>query len=188
MQLRRRVLLKMIESRHMPIRKELEANLFGDAVGLYDYWIVLRLSGNDTNIAEKIVFEYAHFAHTLPQAVVLPERERSESPRPFIGSHWLHSNPSSPHSFEATRDARRAARHNQVTAGVEDLKRNCIGELVRVVTDLDNPRQPVCLRPGARGAKNEGLGHRAVSVAVRVPPDTQAGSAQRGELACGRHG
>ena len=128
MQLRRRVLLKMIESRHMPIGRELEANL-GDAVGLYDYWIVLKLSGNErsgneTNIAEKIVFEYAHFPHTLPQAVVLPERERSESPRPFIGSHWLHSNPSSPYSFEATRDARRAARHNQVTAGVEDLKRN----------------------------------------------------------------
>jgi hypothetical protein len=46
MQLRRRVLLKMIESRHMPIGRELEANL-GDAVGLYDYWIVLKLSGNE---------------------------------------------------------------------------------------------------------------------------------------------
>jgi hypothetical protein len=33
--LRRRVLLKMIESRHMLIGKELEANL-GDAVGLLD--------------------------------------------------------------------------------------------------------------------------------------------------------
>ena len=55
---RRRVLLKMIESRHMPIGKELEDNL-GDAEGLYDYWIVLKLSGdersgNETNIAEKI--------------------------------------------------------------------------------------------------------------------------------------
>ena len=81
------------------------------------------------------------------------------------------------HSFEATRDARAAARHNQVTVGVEDFKRNCIGELVRVVTDLDGPREPVRLRPDAGSAKNEGLGHRAVSVAVRVPPDAQAGSA-----------
>ena len=45
MQLCKCVLLKMIESRHMPIGKELEANL-GDAVGLYGYWIVLKLSGN----------------------------------------------------------------------------------------------------------------------------------------------
>ena len=82
-----------------------------------------------------------------------------------------------PHSFEATRDARGAACHNQLTVGVEDLKRNRIGELVRVVTDLDNPRQPVCLRPGAGGTKNEGLGHRAVTVAVSVPPHTQVGSA-----------
>ena len=36
MQLHRRVLLKMIESRHMPIRKDLEANLFGGAMGLSD--------------------------------------------------------------------------------------------------------------------------------------------------------
>jgi hypothetical protein len=35
-QLRRRVLSTMIESRHMPIRKDLEANLFGDAMGLSD--------------------------------------------------------------------------------------------------------------------------------------------------------
>src|SRR6266496_622854 len=73
-QLRRRVLLKMIESGHLLIGKELEAN-FGDAVGPYDYWIVLKLSGNErsgneTNIAEKIVLEYAHFPHTLPQAVL----------------------------------------------------------------------------------------------------------------------
>jgi len=33
--------LKMIQSRHMPIGKELEANL-GDAVGLFDYWRVLK--------------------------------------------------------------------------------------------------------------------------------------------------
>jgi hypothetical protein len=49
MQLRRRVLLKMIESRHMPIGKELEANLGDavDAVGLYNCWIVLKLSGDE---------------------------------------------------------------------------------------------------------------------------------------------
>ena len=76
----------------MPIGRELEANL-GDAVGLYDYWIVLKLSGNErsgneTNIAEKIVFEYVHFPRTLPQAIVFWEPERGESPRPFIDSHW----------------------------------------------------------------------------------------------------
>src|SRR6266404_283406 len=99
-QLRRRVLLKMIESGHMLIGKELEAN-FGDAVGLYDYWIVLKLSGNErsgneTNIAEKIVLEYAHFPHTLPQAVVLLEPERGEPPRPFIDSHCPRSHQSFP--------------------------------------------------------------------------------------------
>jgi hypothetical protein len=83
----------------------------------------------------------------------------------------LYSDQSFPYSFEATPDARCTARHNHVTVGVEDLKRNCIGELVLVITDLDGPREPVCLRPGAGSAKNEGLGHRAVSVAVRVPPD-----------------
>ena len=90
MQLRRRVLLKMIESRHMPIGKELEANL-GDAVGLYDYWVVLKLSGNErsgneTHIAEKIVLEYALFPHSLPP-VVLPEPKRGEPYRPFTDSH-----------------------------------------------------------------------------------------------------
>src|SRR5207253_701484 len=30
----RRVLLKMVESRHVPNKKELEANLFGDTVGI----------------------------------------------------------------------------------------------------------------------------------------------------------
>jgi hypothetical protein len=60
----------MIESRHMPIREELEANLFGEAVRLpdspvpRDYWTVLNRSGNErcgneTNTAEKIVFQYA---------------------------------------------------------------------------------------------------------------------------------
>jgi len=54
----------------MPIGKELEANL-GDAVGLYDDWRVLKLSGNErsgseTKIAENIVLEYSHFPHTLP--------------------------------------------------------------------------------------------------------------------------
>ena len=133
MQLRRRVLLKIIESRHMSIGKELEANL-GDGVGLYGYWVVLKYPAmNDPamrlNIAEKIILEYAHFPHSLPQAVVLPEPERGEPSRPFIDSHCLRFHRSFPHSFEATRDARAAARHNQVTVGVEDLKRNCIGEL-----------------------------------------------------------
>src|SRR5450759_1416829 len=37
--------------------------------------------------SRKIVFEYAHFPHTLPQAVVLLQPERGEPPRPFIDSH-----------------------------------------------------------------------------------------------------
>ncbi len=89
----------------------------------------------------------------------------------------LYSDQSLPYSFEAIPDARGTALHNHVTVGVEDLKRNCIGELVLVITDLDGPGEPVCLRPDAGSAKNEGFGHRAVSVAVRVPPDAQAGSA-----------
>jgi hypothetical protein len=53
----------------MPIGKELEANL-GDAVGLYDDWRALKLSGNErsgseTKIAENIVPEYSHFPHTF---------------------------------------------------------------------------------------------------------------------------
>ena len=95
MQLHRRVLLKMIESRHMPIRNDLEANLGGgarwDCLILHmgrDYWIGLKISDNETNIAEKIVFEYVHFSRTLPQAIVFWEPERGESPRPFIDSHW----------------------------------------------------------------------------------------------------
>src|SRR5437667_4117282 len=76
----------------------------------------------------------------------------------------LRSHQSFPHSFEATRDARATARNNQVTVGIEDFKRNCIGERVPIDSDLDNARQSVCLRPGASGAKNEGLGHRAVTV------------------------
>src|SRR5215472_8261746 len=79
------------------------------------------------------------------------------------------------HSFEATTGTCAAACRNQVTVGVEDFKRNCVGELVRVATELYGTREPVCLYPGSGGAKNEGLGHCAVLVAVCVPPDTQVG-------------
>jgi hypothetical protein len=79
----------------MPIGKELEANL-GDAVGLYDYWIVLKLSGNETNIAEKIVLEYAHFPHTLPQAVVLLEPEGAKHLAPSLTLIALRSTNLSP--------------------------------------------------------------------------------------------
>ena len=89
----------------------------------------------------------------------------------------LHSDQPFQHSFEATTGTRAAARRNQVTVGVEDFKRNCVGELVRVATELDGTREPVCLYPGSGGTKNEGLGHCAVRVAVCVPPDTDAGSA-----------
>jgi hypothetical protein len=92
----------------------------------------------------------------------------------FIGPT---SDQSFSHSFEATPVTRGAARSNQVTVGVHDLKRNCIRELIRVATELDGTCQPVCLYPDSGGAKNEGLGHCAVIVAACVPPDTDAGSA-----------
>ena len=85
--------------------------------------------------------------------------------------------PAFPHSFEAIGDARGAARRNQVTGCSEDFKINYIGEPVSIITDLDGPREPVCLYPGSGGAKNEGLGHCAVRVALCVPPDTKVGSA-----------
>lgn len=71
----------------MPIGREPEANL-GDAVGRYDYWIVLKLSGNErsgneTNIAEKIVLEYAHFPQTLPQAVVFAGTGKGRTTSPL---------------------------------------------------------------------------------------------------------
>src|SRR5215510_10870143 len=87
----------------------------------------------------------------------------------------LHSDQSFQHSFEATTGTRAAARRNQVTVDVEDFKHNCVGELVRVATELDGTREPVCLYPGSGGAKNEGFGDCAVRVAVCVPPDTQVG-------------
>src|SRR5437773_832291 len=62
----------------------------------------------------------------------------------------LHSDQPFQHSFEATTGTRAAARRNQVTVGVEDFKRNCVGELVRVATELDGTREPVCLYPGSR--------------------------------------
>ncbi len=44
----------------------------------------------------------------------------------------------------------------------------------------------MCLYPHSSGVKNERLEHRGVSPALRVPPDTEAGSEQRGGLPCGR--
>src|SRR5450759_4498704 len=87
----------------------------------------------------------------------------------------LRSHQSFPHSFEATRDARCAARHNQVTVGVEDFKGNCISERVPVNTDLDGAGESVCLYPDPGRAKNERVGDRAVIVALGVPPGTQTG-------------
>src|SRR5437879_13814227 len=129
----------------------------------------------------KIVFEYAHFPHTLPQAVVLLQPERGEHRKganllaPSLTLIALRFHQSSPHSFEATRDARCAARHNQVTVGVEDFKGNCISERVPVNTDLDGAGESVCLYPDAGRAKYEGVGDRAVIVALGVPPGPQTG-------------
>src|SRR5215467_10353844 len=96
----------------------------------------------------------------------------------------LHSDQSFQHSFEATTGTCAAACRNQVTVGVEDFNRNCVGEFVRAATELDGTREPVCLYPGSGGAKNEGLGHCAVRVAVCVPPDTQVGNTRiRGKRA-----
>jgi hypothetical protein len=44
-----------------------------------------------------------------------------------------------PESLHAASDTGAAARDKLVTSGVEDLNRNCIGEFVGVVTDLDGP-------------------------------------------------
>src|SRR5437667_7409645 len=125
----------------------------------------------ETNMAEKIALEYAPLpAHFTPGG---PSSCRNRKGRTTSPLHWL-SLPSAPtnfpHSFEATTGTRAAARRNQVTVGVEDFKRNCVGELVRVATELDGTREPVCLYPGSGGTKNEGLGHCAVRVAVCVPP------------------
>jgi hypothetical protein len=72
--------------------------------------------------------------------------------------------------------------------GVEDFHPNDIRIRVPAAANLDDASEPVRLDPGSGGAKNEGFGFRAVSVAVHVPPDTQEGSAKRGELARGRGG
>jgi hypothetical protein len=93
----------------------------------------------------------------------------NQSADPFY-SRSLHSFFST--QFEATRDARSAAGRDCVTAGVQDFKLNLIGELVRVVIDLDGPREPVCLYPGSGGAENELLGHRAVGMTLCVSPHT----------------
>ena len=87
----------------------------------------------------------------------------------------LRSHQSFPHLFEATRDARGTAGHNHVTVGVEDFKGNCISERVPVNTDLDGAGESVCLFSDSGRAKNEGIGDRAVIVAMGVPPCTQTG-------------
>lgn len=90
------------------------------------------------------------------------------------------------HLFESSRDTCAAARANQVPAGVEYFQLEGIGELVRVITDLDGPRKPVCLYPVSGWAKDEGLRDCTVIMALRVPPHTEAGGEQRGGLPCGR--
>ena len=87
----------------------------------------------------------------------------------------LRSHQSFPHSFEAARDARCAARRNQVSVGVEDFKGNCVNERISVNTDLDGAGESVCLYPDPGRAKNEGVGDRAVIVALGMLPGTQAG-------------
>ena len=83
-------------------------------------------------------------------------------------------------SFHAVSYARAAARYNHVSVGVEDFKRNRIRIPFRVFADHNHAHESLCRRPDSGGAKNEGLGHRAVGATVLVVPDTQAGSAQRG--------
>ena len=102
----------------------------------------------------------------------LSETERGEPVRPFMPLIGLHDR-AFPELFHATSDTRAAACHNLVTVGVEDLKRNRIGELVAVVTELNGPREPMRLYPLSGGAKNEDLGYSAIRVALRVLPDTQ---------------
>ena len=125
---------------------------------------------------EKSFREYTLFPHTFPKAVVLSEPARGEPSGLSIDFHCPTCDQSFLHSFEAAPGTRGAARSNQATVGVRDLKRNCIRELIRVATELDGPRKPVCLYPGSGGAEDEGLGHRAVSIAACVPPNTQVRS------------
>ena len=122
------------------------------------------------------------------RSVVLQEPERANHIAPSLTLIALRFHRSFPESFHSTSDTCAAARHNLVTAGVEDLKRNCIGELIAVVTNVDGAGESVCLYPDPGGTKNEDLGYCAIRVALGVPPDTQSGSGCRGELACGRVG
>ena len=100
--------LKVIQSRHMPIGKELEAYL-GDAVGLFDYWRVLELPGNErsggeTKIAEKIVLEYSHFAAHFTSSGRLAGTGKGRTTSPL---HWL-SLPSAPTNLSPTHSRRLA--------------------------------------------------------------------------------
>jgi hypothetical protein len=119
-----------------------------------------------------------------------PSRHCRSSPDRILSFTGINptTNPDFPHSIEATRDACGAARRNQIPCCVKNFEFYGIGELVPAVTELDGPREPVCLYPRSRGAKNEDLGHGAVSVALCVPPDTHAGSGNCWELACGCKG
>jgi hypothetical protein len=95
-----------------------------------------------------------------------------EPPAPSLALLALRSHQSFSDLFDATRDARGAACHNHVTVGVEDLKGNCFSERVPVGTDLDGAGESVCLYPDPGRAKDEGVGDRAVVVAMDVPPST----------------
>ena len=143
----------MVESRHMPIGKELDANLWRRRG-------TLRLRPLSVNFTPG-----GRLAGNGKGRTISPLHGLSLPPLP----------PISPHSFEATCDARCAARHNHVTVGIEDFKGNCISERVPVNTDLDSAGESVCLYPDPGRAKNEGVGDRAVIVALGVPPGTQTG-------------
>ena len=65
------------------------------------------------------------------------------------------------------------------------MKGNLISERVAVNANLDGACEPVCLYPDPGSTKDEGVGDRAVIVALGVPPNSQTGGGQGGELACG---
>ena len=89
----------------------------------HDYWIVFKISGNErsgdeTNEAEKIVFELRTLSTDFTSSGRLTGigEGRTTSPLHRFSLASTLTN-LSPHSFEAARDAGGAARYNQVIVG-----------------------------------------------------------------------
>ena len=115
-------------------------------------------------------------AANVPEADFRPEPERGDPVRPFMTLIISTLINLSPNHFMRLP----TLVPQPVTIWfplVSRISSAIVSEYVAVATDLDRPREPLCRYPGSGGTKNEGLGHRAISVAIRVLPDTQTGSA-----------